>query len=290
MRVTESRLWQLSTDAVGGARERVAQAGDVLQTGVKVDRPSDDLAAWGQGERAAVRDAMSEHRGTAIASARDTLSAADAALATVSTSLTKLTEIGVQAANGTLSASDRTGLAAEVAQLKSASLGAVNGKALDGSYLFGGSQTASLPFAAGGAYQGDLVSRSIETGEASQLAVGVTGDALTAANGVDVLGLFDTLATALGANDVATIQATLPALQQAVAQVATLRTSVGTRIAALDGADDARKSFELQLAQTHARAVEADPVEAASNLTAASNALEAARASAQTILSLLQGG
>src|SRR5262249_33879356 len=190
MRITESRMWQLATDAVGESRDRVAQTGDVLQTGVKVARPSDDLAAWGQGERAAVRKSMSEDRGTAIASARDGLAQTDAALGSISTALTKLTDIGVQAANGTLSASDRAELAAEVAQLRNASLEAANTKALDGSYLFGGTQAAAAPFSQAGAYQGDGVARVVETGEATSAQVTVPGTALTPSNGVDVFNLF----------------------------------------------------------------------------------------------------
>jgi flagellar hook-associated protein 3 FlgL len=290
MRITETRMWELATDAVGAARDRVAQTGEIMQTGVRVTRPSDDLAAWSQGERAAVRKSMSADRGDAIGSARDGLSATDAALATMTTTLTKLNELAIQAANGTLSASDRAGLAAEVDDLREGALAALNQKGLDGSYLLGGSQATVAPFSSGGLWQGDGIGRVIETSENSSATVSVSGQALTAANGVDVLGVFATLSTALKTNDVATVQSSLPQLQQAIAQVATLRTDVGTRIAALDDADGARQSFEQTLAETHARAVESDPVEAASNLTAASNALSAARASVQQLLSLLQNG
>jgi flagellar hook-associated protein 3 FlgL len=288
MRITESLMWQQITDAVGDARSKVAETGKVMQTGVRVDRPSDDLAAWGQGERDAVRKSMSEQRGDAIAAARDGLSRADGALANISGSLTRLNELTVLAANGTISASDRNGMVFEVQQLRDLTLGAANDKGLDGTYLFGGSQGNVAPFSSAGAWQGDTVNRSIETGENTSSSVAVSGQGLTAASGVDVFNLFDTITTALGANDQAGLQAALPSVQQAIAQIASMRTAVGSRISALDGADGARQSFELTLTQNHARAVEADPVVAASNLTAAGNALNAARAAAQQMLSLLQ--
>jgi flagellar hook-associated protein 3 FlgL len=290
MRITESYMWQQVTGSVGDARTQVAEAGQVMQTGIRVDRPSEDLAGWGQGERAAVRKSMSEQRGNAIAAARDGLSQADGALANVSNSLTRLNELTVQAANGTLSASDRNELVYEVQQLRDVTLAAANEKGLDGTYLLGGSRGNAPPFSQAGAWQGDNVTRAIETSETTSSSVAVSGQGLTAANGVDVFGLFSTITTALGANDQTGLQQALPSVQQAIAQVASMRTEVGSRIAALDGADGARQSFELTLTQNHARAVEADPVVAASNLTAAGNALNAARAAAQQILSLLQNG
>ena len=290
MRITENAMWQQMTDAVGDARTKVADAGKVMQTGIRVDRPSEDLAGWGQGERAAVRQAMSQQRGNAIAAARDSLSQTDGALANISSSLTRLNELTVQAANGTLSASDRSALVYEVQQLRDVTLAAANQKGLDGSYLLGGSVANVAPFSSSGAWQGDTKTRTIETSESTSASVAVSGQGLTAASGVDVFGLFDSIETALGANDQATLQASLPSVQQAIAQVASMRTEAGSRISALDGADSARQGFELALSQNHARAVEADPVVAASNLTAAGNALNAARAATSQILSLLQNG
>jgi flagellar hook-associated protein 3 FlgL len=289
MRITETRMLDMVTTSVADARDRAATASGVLSSGVRVAKPSDDPAAWAQGERAEVRKAMSQDRGQAIGLAVDGLQATDGSLATVTGALSQLGALATQGANGTLDASSRKALADQVRALRDSALAALNQKGPDGSFLLSGSRGTAAPFTAAGGFVGDASVRAVQTAEGQTAPGTVTGNDLTSAGGgVDVLSIFDQLASALDTNDVPAMQATMPSIKTAVGQVAEMRSLVGERLSALQSADEARQSFEDALAQRHATAVEADPVAAASNLTQASTVLEAARASAQQIVALLQ--
>jgi len=280
---------ELAAAQVADSRDKAAQAQQVLSSGTKVAAPSDDPAAWADGQRAAIRQTMSQSRGQAISMAVSSLQQTDSMLSQTSSSLTQLGALGVQGATGTLDATQRQGIAIQVRSLKEVALDALNQKGPDGSYLLAGTKGNVAAFSAGGVYQGDGTVRNLPIAESASAPGAVSGQDLTTANGgVDVLGVFDTLAAALNANDVPGIQAALGTIQQAISQLSTLHTQVGSRLSALQNADDARQAFEINLANQHAAAVEADPVAAASNLTRASTVLSSSQAAAQQIIAMLQ--
>jgi flagellar hook-associated protein 3 FlgL len=107
---------------------------------------------------------------------------------------------------------------------------------------------------------------------------------LTAAGGVDVFAVLQNVANALQTNNVSALQTSLTDLRSAVAQVADARAEVGGRMRALDSVEGARQGFEQTLAETKSRAVEIDPIAAASDFARASSALDIARTIAQDII------
>jgi flagellar hook-associated protein 3 FlgL len=289
MRVTESRMLDMAATSVANARDRAAQAQLVLSSGNRVTVPSDDPTAWAQGERAAVRMSMSSDRGQAIGLAVGGLQASDGSLATISTALSQLGALATQGANGTLDATARKSIADQVRALRDTTLAAMNQKGPDGTYMFSGSKSTTAPFTPAGLYVGDGAERTLQSAEGQTASGSVTGQSLTSASGgVDVLAVFDQLAIALDANDVPGIQASQPGVQSAVGQVAQMRSLVGGRLSALSSAEDARQSFEQNLAERHASAVEADPIAAASDLVRTSTALQSAQAAAQHVIAMLQ--
>ena len=289
MRVTESRLIVIATDGVAKARERAADAGDAMSSGMRVSRPSQDGAAWAEGQRAAAVTQISQGRGSAMSRMKERLDETDRALGSIGDILGRATELAVGLANGTYDAAARADAAVEVRTLRGAAIAAANTRALDGEYILAGDRGAAAPFDAAGAYVGDAGERTIEIGEGQSAALGVPGTTLTAASGVDVFGVLDTLATALEANDQVGVRAQLGDLQTSVAQVARARVALGTRTNALTRADDARTEFEQSLAERRSSAVEVDAVAAASDLSRASAALESARASATELIRLARG-
>src|SRR5262245_6630033 len=244
MRVTETRMIEMVTAGMTRAREQAADAGTKLQTGVRVDRPSDDAAAWEQGMRAAARAAVSQRRGSAIARATDRLQETDGALDGVGSTLARVTELAVQLGSGTYNASDRADAAKEVVALRDAALAFANTRGADGEYILAGSRGGSAPFDAAGVYSGDGVARQIEAGEGQTQIASVPGTVLTAASGgVDVFTVLQNVVNALQSNDVSGLQACLSDLRQAVAQVADARAEVGGRMRALAAVDAARQGF-----------------------------------------------
>jgi flagellar hook-associated protein 3 FlgL len=290
MRVTERRMMEVAATALSRQREKAAAAGEQLTTGVRVARPSQDLAGWTEGARARARQTMSEARGDAIGLSQDRLDETDRALEGIGGIVSRARELAVQLENGTYGADERASAVAEVSELRAAALALARGMGPDGEYLLAGGAGTTEPFDASGAYVGDSTRREVEVGEGTRLIANLPGSVLTASAGVDVLATLDGLASALGTNDVAGIGAALDGLGTAIGQVAGARSEVGARMSALDLADEARGDLELSLAEIHQRAVESDPVAAASQLAQTQQAFEASRTVAEQIIAMFRRG
>ena len=286
MRITESRMVQQATAGVSKARERVAHAGQVLQTGVEVSRAHQDPTAWAQGMRQKARLTVSgDHRRT-VERAQSKLEATDEALGRIGEALERVRELALQFANPTHTAGSRAGGAVEVDGLLQEALGAANARGLDGEYLLAGGGGDAPAFDVAGVYQGDDQVRAIEVGEGLLQAVTVPGSLLTAASGVDVFATVQALATALASDDVPGIQATLGGLDTAIDQVAQARTTAGTHHNGLSNAAEALDSFEQQLGESLQMSVLADPVEAAAELSILQSQLENSRIAAEVIVQI----
>jgi flagellar hook-associated protein 3 FlgL len=284
-------MTQQAADAVSKQREKAAEAGDALTTGVRVHKPSDDLAAWTEAARARARAVLSDARGSAIGTSKDRLSATERALDGVNGVLVSAQTLATQMANGTYNAQERADAVAQVQQLRAQALAFANTQGPDGSYVLAGTASTTPPFDASGAYVGDANRLDIDSSEHERTTSSVPGTVLTSAGGgVDLFGVLDALATALGANDVTGVRNSLTPLTKGIAQLASARTDLGTRVSALNDADEARQSFELELATQQDRAVGADPVQAASQLAQAQQAFEASRTVASQIIAMFRQG
>jgi flagellar hook-associated protein 3 FlgL len=289
MRVTESRMTQQAADAVSKQREKAAEAGNELTTGVRVGKPSDDLAAWAEGARSRARQVMSEARGNAIGTSKDRLSATENALDGVNGVLVSARDLAIQMSNGSYDAQARADAVTQVQSLRAQALALANTQGPDGTYVLAGAASTTPPFDASGTYVGDNQRVVVESGESHRSVGNVPGSVLTAANGgVDIFATLDALATALGANDLTGIRNSLTPLTSGIAQLASARTDLGDRMSALNDADDARQSFELELAAQTEHAIGADPVQAASRLAQTQQAFEAARTVAQQIIAMFR--
>jgi flagellar hook-associated protein 3 FlgL len=290
MRVTESRMMEVSARQAATAQSRVAEAGNDVSTGVRVHKPSDDVAAWAEAERAQIRSDASTARGSAIGRARSQLESSDGALATISSALVRGRELATQMANGTLDAGQRSAAAVEVAALRDTVLSATNQMDSDGNHLFAGSQGTTAPFSLAG-YTGDSVTRKLQIAEGQAASVRLSGIALTAAaggGGVSVIDTLTNLSNALAANNTGAIQSALADLAAATKQVSTARSDVGAQMTTLDSANDARATFEDTLSKQESDAIGADPNAAASKLANARNALAATQSVAQLIAQITQ--
>jgi flagellin-like hook-associated protein FlgL len=176
-------------------------------------------------------------------------------------------------------------VAGAVAGIRAEVLAAANTRGPDGTYVLSGSQSA-VPFTAAGAYVGDSVSQQIETGEGLRTTVSVTGTVLTAANGVDVLGVLDGLTAALQSNAVPGVQQAIGDLNTAIGQVSQARGAAGQDMTALDSAETARQGLEQRLAEIHSRTVETDPIAGAAALQRAQQALDVAKTVSSTIVAM----
>lgn len=287
MRVTGNRLIEMSAAATAANQSKVAAAAAEASSGIRVTKPSDDPAAWAAGQRAALHKTLTAGATSALEAGRERLDLVDSSLATIADAVAQVRTLAVQGASAGYNAGDRAELAEQVRALFASSLAAANTQSADGEYILAGTQSLTQPFSATGAYAGDAIARDVPATESTVTSSTVSGSALTAGNGVDVLPLFDRVATALANNDVPALQATLGDLATAVKQVALTRSRVGGVMNVVDASLDATRALDEQLTNEVSRAIEADAIASATNLAKTSQVLDASRAVTSHIVALL---
>ena len=288
MRVTGNRLIDLAAQSTLTNQSSLATISNQLTSGLKVSSPTDDPSAWVAAQRVKLREAMSKGTGAALTANRAALVQTDSSLTKIASVVAQVRTLAVQGASDSYDSGGRAGLATEVQGLFQTALNSANAQGPDGSYVLAGSNTTSPPFAADGTYTGDADQRAVATdGASANLAnISIAGSSLTAANGVDVLPLLAKVATALAANDVTTLQSTLPDLTTAIKQVATASSQTGGAMNAIDAATSARTDLQTNMDTTISGYTEVDTVSAASDMAKASQALQVSQAVSSKLVSL----
>ncbi|MEO6777427.1 MAG: hypothetical protein ABI467_31160 [Kofleriaceae bacterium] len=288
MRITDHRIVDL---AAAGTQRNQAKVGDLSQqvsSGLRVSKPSDDPSAWMTAQREKVRAALNDGTSQAIAVGHERLVASDGALSTLASIVSQARTLAVEGANDTQTATSRLDIGTQVSSLFDAAVAAANSTDVHGEYLLAGTNSLAQPFdTTTGAYTGDTTSRAINTDTTSTQVASVAGSGLTAANGVDILPLLKTLATAMNTNDTTTIQAALGSLDTAVKQVSQLRGQTGAHMAVLETAKAANDTLATRIQASISNSVEIDTVAAASDLAKASQALTISQSVTTHVLQLL---
>ncbi|MFO0611674.1 MAG: flagellar hook-associated protein FlgL [Polyangiaceae bacterium] len=272
MRVTESmrvsaieRSYATTSASLYGAEARAA-------SGAKVSAPSDDPAAFA---RIVAHDgslAKLEARTKALSRASSDAEMAEGALASAGDVMAAARELATQMADGAYNASDRAAAAKQVTEMRQALVGLANAQGTAG-YLFGGTASGAPPFDASGVFHGNDQAQWVEVSDGVTLRANAEGaKAFTAAGGRDVLLDLDNLATALQANDVASVGASISSLQAGHEQIVGARAAAGATLVRLASASDVASRAHLLV--TRARAVDhdADAFEAYSALASAQSA------------------
>jgi flagellar hook-associated protein 3 FlgL len=182
MRVTESMIYDASTSSLNNQQAALRSITEKVSSSKQLNRPSDNPAD--------VRSALGLNDTLAqlaqyvrnIDNASSKVSATDTALASAGELIQRANELAIEGGNGTLDASDRQQMAAEVSQLIEAMGQTANAKVGD-SYIFGGFKTTTAPYqitGAGqvGAYQGDHGVVIARIGPASTMQINMDGDSV----------------------------------------------------------------------------------------------------------------
>ena len=182
MRVTNSMIREGALQGLNTNATSLAQIQEQLSSSKLLNRPSDDPAQVSQAMK--VRDSLSELEQFTrnINAADQTVSASDTAMASAGELIQRASELAIQGANATYSASDRQAMAVEVEQL-ARQLVQLAGTKVGDTYIFSGFKSATPPYseaapgsAAVSAYGGDTgkVVARIAPGTTAQ--VNVTAD------------------------------------------------------------------------------------------------------------------
>jgi flagellar hook-associated protein 3 FlgL len=145
LRITQTMLYARSLFDVRRSSQGILRIQEQVSSGRRINRPSDDPSAMVR--LLPLNSELANLKGLTdnAAAARETLDTGASALLEGSTALSRLKELLVQAANGTVSPSDRKSIGFEIDQLMQHMLGLANTKRGD-DYLFGGTRTDQPPF------------------------------------------------------------------------------------------------------------------------------------------------
>jgi len=286
MRVTEQMRYESVTNNLSQLNARQATAAQQAQTGLRVNLPSDDPIAAAELARLSASQGQISARRSAVTAVRGDAELAESSLQQASDLMATAKELAMQGANGSLGASERTGLAQQVKDLHDQLVGLANTKGSNG-YLFGGSATDTQPFSPTGAFAGNDDAHLVDIGNSTPSAVNASGaKAFTVAGGRDVFADLDALYSALSTNDITGVTTSLDGLDRSRSQITNAQASVGLTINKLDTSDSVLQAAELQNATRIGEVGATDPAKAYSTLVQLNNSLQQSVSVAKSILDL----
>ena len=287
MRISTAQMYYKGVTAMLDKQAELAKTQQQLATGERILAPSDDPAAATQAmQLEQIIETTKQYQRNANY-AESKLSLEETVLVEVGNILQRVRELAVRANNDTLSAGDRTAIAAEVRSVQKDLVQLANTQDANGEYIFSGFKSATIPFSDDGAgnftYNGDQGQRALQIGDNRQVTIGDSGDQVfmrvdDGAGGFS--SMFDVLyefATDLEAN--APNTATLTKLDSALDNVLTVRASIGARMNSIENQRGANDSFSLLMEENRSKLRDLDYAEAVSRFEQQMLALQASQQS-----------
>ncbi len=285
MRITNAMTLNSVLQSEQGAQERMARLSGQAASGLRVQQPSDDPAAYSSIVQQDAQIGVVTARQSAASIAAGNLNLAESTLDQASTLVQQAQSIAVEAANGTQSAGSRASSAAQVDALRQQLIGLANTRGSTG-YLFGGTKTTTAPFDSSATFVGNDGTTQVEIADGVLASSNASGaQAFTAAGGRDVFADLQALSTALSSNNTAGIQSSITSLQSSYGQVLAARVDAGERAGRLQSAGDAMTSALTQMQVNRANVADIDAPTTFSNLQAAQLAFQQAIQVNQQVLS-----
>ncbi|GAA1931041.1 flagellar hook-associated protein FlgL [Nocardioides marmoribigeumensis] len=246
-RITQNMMSARSNLSLQTALSRLAKTQEQLTTGRVLNRPSDSPADTTSAMRLRAKLADHEQYARNITNGQGWLSSLDTALQTALHTVSRATDLSIQAINGTnQGAQGRNAIAIEIDQLRDSLVSTANTTYL-GRPVFGGITAGDVAYDASGTYVGTpgTVERTIAPGV--KVPVNVDGPTAFGTPGSDVFQDLTDLSNALRLGDMATVQAKMGSLQAAHGRLTTTLSDVGVRASRLDKADQTLLDSKLQM-------------------------------------------
>jgi len=195
MRVTNSMIFDRVITQLNNQQARLAATQEKISSGQNLLKPSDAPDQVAALDRLESRLRLTERYLSNIDSVKDKLSQQELAVNTMNDDLSRVKELLIQGANGTLDASARGALAIELKEIYNSMISLGNRKDVDGTYLFAGYVQDKAPFdfdemesflsndaevAFEDIYQGNDEIQSVTVDDGYHLEVGVPGSQLFA--------------------------------------------------------------------------------------------------------------
>ncbi len=300
MKISTSFLFDRATERMSNIQNKLATTQAQLAVSKQILNPSDapDQAASIQRLKGQIERQDSHARTLNVAMRR--YSAEETALKTSVDFLNRLKELGIKAANDTLSQDDRKAVAVEMRSLRDQLLGIGNAQDDSGNYIFSGTRVNTPAFVedANGSvvYQGDQTQTSIPTGAERTVKYARSGtdifsrvirtDELGNKESVGFFQALDQLVDAVETSDTLHIQKGIGDVAQMFNSVTYAMAQTGSDQVVVQSQVDLLDETTLRLKSTLSDIEDLDYAEAVTRMNKEMMALEAAMSSFGKISSL----
>ncbi len=256
--------------------DRMGRAQEVASSGLKVLRPSDAPGRMSYIHSVRESRADQEEYVSNAEWATQLLNVADQSLSGIADALSEARELAIQMSSETYnpttrvaSVQDADALFERMVMLANANLG--------GRHVFAGEAYDSEAYdTTTGAYLGDTAEPEVAVADNNQTALtGFDGSSLLQGTG-DIITAIQALQTALATGSAANVRDTIDGIDAALEQVAVARTVVGGEMQRADDGMLMAQNMTLALASQESDLVDADAVEAFTNLFEVQQSFEAA--------------
>lgn len=279
----------ISRNAILGmqhASQELEEAQRRTQTGLRVEKPSDDPGASSSimSSASSLRALEQYRRNINSATARSNTE--EEVLNQLTTILTRAKQLGIQEGNGSASTQTRLVSKAEVDQILAFAIQQANTK-FEGEYLFGGDQSGTLPIT----QSTPPFTSAPPTGQrraeisANQL-VNVNHNATQVFLSSDVLAALDELSTALGADDQLKIMNSINTIDRALVNVQTLLGDVGAQSLQLETTTQNITALNTSLQAFKSNLQDVDLEKAVTTLVTKQNAYQSALLATSRVITL----
>ena len=181
-RISTAQIFNGGVDRMQTLNQRLNQTEEMVATGQKVNRPSDDPVAAARILRLDQEVTRIEHYQRNLNLAENRLQQEENALSDGIDIMQRIRELTVQAGNGTLTAVDRQSIASEMRERLNQLATAANTQDPSGEFIFSGFKGTTQAFVQDASghwvYQGDEGQRALEVDEGVNLKIGDHGKGL----------------------------------------------------------------------------------------------------------------
>lgn len=239
MRIATSQLYSRPASLMTQLAAQADKVQTQIATGKRIQTASDDPGAYLRLQGIKQQTADDNAWAANIGMAQDLLAQTDTTLDSVESQLQRALELATQAANGTLSDTNRNAIAEELSAIRDALFGLANTRDVRGQPLFGGA-TGEVAFvkAADGtiSFAGTGEPSAIPIGEGVSIQGTVTGARAFASGSSDIFAVLGAFTAALeaGGDVKAAGEAALNGINASIETVGVVRASAGARAARLE--------------------------------------------------------
>jgi flagellar hook-associated protein 3 FlgL len=260
-----------------------------VATGKSVTEPSDNPAAASEMVQNTIETADVDQYTQNTSGVLSTAQTADSALSSVVTSLTQAVSLGTEGANGTNSVANQQAIATQVQGILSSVVSQAN-MSYQGSYLFGGTASTTVPYTAdsssssGYSYNGNNDTNSVQIGDQLSVQVNLPGSQVFSNSSTNVLGSLTSLVKALQSGNTTAIGTATTAVSAALNYVSQQRVVYGNVESQVNSQETYLQTETVNLASQASSLVDVNEATAATNLSQAETDNSAALAAAAKVL------